>query len=61
MVPHDVLKRLHSLNAENKLVLFVGAGISYNARHVSITKWRIPMWTTLASELRKTRISPIRL
>jgi len=53
MNSEDKFAAIRQLNKENKLVLFVGAGISYLARHNAKPKWRLPMWSDLAKRVAK--------
>lgn len=53
MIPEENLRRLKELVAKDKLVLFVGAGISYNSTHATKPSWRIPMWSALAKKVAK--------
>jgi hypothetical protein len=51
MIPTDTLVQIRNLVADDRLVLFVGAGISYSATHSTDPQKRIPLWSELGTRL----------
>ena len=55
LISQDYAKRLAGLLVEGKLVLFVGAGISLQAKPRKIKSGRLPLWAELAQRVAKKR------
>jgi len=55
LISEDYAKRLAGLLLEGKLVLFVGAGISLQAKPCKNKSSRLPLWAELAQRVAKMR------